>query len=269
MPLGERAGPPDRSFTVNTKSGNTKRLSTRDDLISWLVANGITGSEEELHNQVTPSWRDMVHTWIAQGATGCVFAQRRSKAAGTAQWLGVDLKTPPEQVELDGLQKILRAASDAQAILLVFPRATELEHLSAIVMAFSEHDAWVCENVPRKNGADDNHWEVGMRWKLPDSKYRSEVIGFGPFDHFPVTRHAPVTALAFRPHPPWTPEKDNRVHLAQMPYDELENSKTDWFWNRTKEQRADLLNGQLEHAARARVTWRLPKETMDEIIDFS
>lgn len=267
MPLGEKAGRPERSAEVTSKGGNIKRFSNRDDLITWLIASGVTASEDELYVQApTSAWRDMVHAWIGQGATGCVFAQRRSRSAGAAQWLGIDLKSPPEQIELDGLQELLRAASDAQAILLVFPRATELSDLADIVAAFNEHDAWICERVPREDGEEDEHVEVGIRWKLPDSKYRSEAIGFGPIESFPVTRQAPVTALAFRTHPPSTPEKNNRVHLAQMPYDEQEIKRTDWFWERTKEQRADLLNGTLEHAARARVTWRLPAELVAGII---
>lgn len=207
----------------------------------------------------------MVHEWIQQGATSCVFAQRRSRNAGEAQWLGIRVNTPPEPRELDGLQAILEAASDPQAVLLVFPHATSTADLVDIVASLAAHDSWECELVPREDQQSDGHSEVGVRWLLPHSKYRSEALGFGPIDCLPVTRRAPVTALTFRTHPPASPEKNNRVHLAQMPFDDLELEKRNQFWVRTQEQKADLLNGDLLHAARARVSWRLPTEDVQAL----
>lgn len=204
-------------------------------------------------------WDETFHDWVKQGATGCVFAQRRSMSPDHAQWLGIRVNSPPEQRELDGLQSVLEAASDPQAILLAFPEAVTLESVGELVSAFHEHPAWACETVPKNAVQPDGFQEVGIRWLLPHSKYRSEAIGFGPFEEFPVTRQAPVTALAFRTHPPTEPEKDNRVHLAQMPFDDRESEDWEKFWKRTQELRSDLLNDVLEHAARARVTWRLPE----------
>ena len=205
-------------------------------------------------------WDEIFHSWVQQGATGCVFAQRRSKAPDQAQWLGIRMNSPPEQRELDGLQSLLEAASDPQAVLLTFPEALTLESVGELVSAFYEHPAWECEIVPRKEVESDGFHEVGIRWLLPQSKYRSEALGFGSFEEFPVTRQAPVTAMALRTHPPTVPEKDNRVHLAQMPYDDRESENPDMYWDRTRKLRSDLLNDSLEHAARARVTWRLPEQ---------
>ena len=212
-------------------------------------------------------WIDMFHIWVAQGATGCVFAQRRARDPEAAQWLGVVLNSPPEGKDLDGLQSILQAASDAQAILLVFPSATTIEQVESIVEACHEHPAWFCEVIPKKDGVDhDEYVEVGIRWLLPNTRYRSEAIGFGPFEEFPVTRRAPVTALALRTHPPMVREPEGRVHLAQMPYDAREAAGPDWFWKRTGEQRTDYLAGKLEHAAKAKVTFRLPKSALTSSI---
>lgn len=160
------------------------------------------------------------------------------------------------------LQEVLLAADDAQAVQMVFPSITTLEAMASVLRSLVESPHWTWAEI--EGDPDPSSILVALRWKLDRSRYLSEVLAFGPFDGTPVTRQAPVAVLTLRTHPPQQLDSDGRVHLAQMPLFQIEEHHRDYFWAASKDQKLALLDGQLEFAARARITIRLPRSLWND-----
>lgn len=252
---------PARSRQRATASGVTRTFSTRSDLVSYLHATGAVDDPAAFDDALDPRWADIFQAWVQQGATGCRFAQHRARHADAAQWLSIVVPVPLTTDVVNELQRILESAADAQAVQLLFPTAKTIESLASIVACLARHPGWAFLEIEHDPPAeDDTSVLIGLRWNVPNSVYKSEVLAFGPFDDQPFTRQAPVTTLTLRTHPPAKLDPDGRVHLAQMPLFEREaGAQKDYFWRSSGERKRDLLNGELLHSARARVSCRLPR----------
>lgn len=118
---------------------------------------------------------------------------------------------------------------------------------------------------------------IGLRWSLPDSSLENWVLGFAPYALAPVTRRvveAPFSVLALRTldHPSnsfFPVREDLAVHLANMPL-HLPcpvHAYTRKFDERTQRTSQQLLNGEMEDAARARVTLPLSESAFQELYE--
>ena len=242
-------GAPERSVSRTLSSGVVRRFSSRQDFLDYYREKSA-----DLSDDADLRWVDVFQSWVQQGATGCRFAQHRAKHAQESQFLSIILQRPLQEHMLLDLQEILLSSADAQAVLLLVPSISHPSELATLLRTFNESDYWNLDIL--KNTTEEVL--VGLRWPIPSTLYVSEVLGFGPFDCLPVTRRAPICVLALRTHPPQRVEENRRVHLAQMPLFELElrDDKAEYFWNKTSEMRKEILAGQLEHAAKAKVTAR-------------
>lgn len=247
----------ERSAVRITSDGTAVRFSNREDVEKFIVSEVAKSAVDGSSVEATDLWVTGFLSWLAQGGTGCRFAQHRAHRASEAQVVNLLLppKLTPEIVEV--LQEVLSAADDAQAVQMIFPGVSDLTAMADVLRALTSSTHWTWSEV--EGDEDPNSILVAIRWKLERSRYLSELLAFGPFDGTPVTRQSPVAVLTLRTHPPQQVESDGRVHLAQMPLFQIEEQHRDYFWTQSREQKLALLNGELEFAARARITIRLPR----------
>lgn len=245
---------PLKSVERETLSGATRRFSSRADLVQFLRDGG-----DPIVDPQDARWSDIFQTWVQQGATGCRFAQHRARHVEETQYLSIAFEEITDE-HVEPLQEVLRTASDSQAVVLVFPTVMSMNSLVQNLMPLLASEYWEFDVIPSaKDVHDPDHLNIGVRWPLPNSRYRSEALAFGPFEELPFTRRSPVAAIALRTLPPAKIEEDGRVHLAQMPLFGIEHEKGQYFWDKTKEGKYDLLAEELVHSARARVTFRVRK----------
>ena len=247
----------ERSTVRIMSNGKTVRFSNREDIERFIVSEAAKAAVDCAHVEATDLWVTGFLSWLAQGGTGCRFAQHRAHRASEAQVLNLILPPVMTHEIVEALQEVLDGADDAQAVQMIFPQIRDLASMAAVLRTLTDSGFWTWSEV---DGEQDPEWVLlAIRWKLTRSRYLSELLAFGPFDGTPVTRQSPVAALTLRTHPPQQLEPDGRVHLAQMPLFQIEEQHREYFWSKSRDQKLALLNGDLEFAARARITIRLPR----------
>lgn len=205
-------------------------------------------------------------TWVRYGQLACIFAQVMVKQADEHGWRTIVVSGLEEEGSVVGeLGPLLREPpKELEALQVVFPEESlnSVEGVVNLVNDLCQSESWYWEEVDIPNEYRDEHLLVGLRWKIPSTDCVSWVLGFADIETMPFTRRAPFLALAFRTKP--APEDDNdpsRAHLAHMTTPFEEQEKHDAVWAKTEERRGELLKGELEHAAKARVAFCLPRET--------
>lgn len=204
--------------------------------------------------------------WVRAGQTGCLYAQLLAADPPAARWRSVVV---PEPLDDEVLAQVLAAPvfDGAEAAQVAFPWVDTVEELADLVAQIARLPEWYGVEVP--GGADPDVLRVGLRWRLPVPDHVSWVLGFAPFDCMPFTRRAPFVALELRTAAVYRAarrrvEHHDEVHLADLdaPVDPDRFAR---MWARTVERKRSLLAGELTDAAKARVTFSLPRSVADRL----
>lgn len=240
--------------------GRTKYFSIREDFEAALPGlRNDSGFDEA-------TVAEAMFAWARTGQTGCLFAALLAAGPTAAGWRSLVI---PDAVSDDTLHALVDAmlATEPEAVTIVFPWVDTAAALAALVSQVARLPDW--QSVLIDGDELPGLIRVGLRWRLPVEDHASWVLGFGPFEFLPFTRRAPFTALVFRCRAAYSlprrrAEDHNEVHLADLPapVDEVHYER---MWRRTVERKVNLLAGQLEAGAKARVTFTLPAELRDQL----
>lgn len=271
---------PARSFTWELGDGRRRTFPTYDDLAAHLADTDVVGSPEDLLSEDRDKLAAIFFEWMKYGQLGCQFAVNlASGAEGPDEvcWLS-RVATPPFDRELAGqIDRFLRNEGDqAEAVALIFKGATEPEHIVKIVNSLCQLPSWSWVEIDCPGCEQQSAFALGLRWRLPESRLENWVLGFAPYELSPVTRRlvdAPFSVLAMRTldassNAFFPIRADGAVHLANMPL-HLPcpvHVFSDKFDENTSEVKEHLLTeGELEGAARARVTLPLPEQVREDL----
>jgi hypothetical protein len=149
---------------------------------------------------------------------------------------------------------------------LVLPELTTLTRVVRVALALANRGegAWkVTRAILRETPVGDVvAFNVVRRLPMTHSTCPSEALLLGPFNEFPNTRRAPVTALElFVGVPPThkhSGESTKKVHLADVPIPLPAESVFNSMWERTVEARRKSLGGVNDERAKAKVTFSIP-----------
>ncbi|NEA65356.1 hypothetical protein [Streptomyces sp. SID12488] len=239
-----------------------------DDYVQWLIEDGQIESPDDLAAR-SDLVSNILYNWISQGQSSCLFASSLAKKFDRANWKSACI---PGRVNSQLLRRdvanLLDAVEDStEAIQIIFPYVDSLECLIELINDLCESERWWWEKITEDqdgNPTAEDEIIVGLRYVLLGEQHESWTLGFAPFDFMPFTRQAPHTALVLRANSHKRVSKDVpgpngmlAVHLADM--DSLLTTVA--HKNMTKEtnkNKGRILNGEMAHAARGRVTFRLP-----------
>lgn len=243
----------------------TRAFPTREGLVARLIALGLVSDEEDLLANRPDLAATVLLDWIQSTQTGCHFATHLARRRAEAGWLPLVMPRRLEDDELRAtVDALLIPPPAAEMVMIVFPWVSSAEDLVDLIAQMSTCSGWSLVDPISLDGEGPDETLVGLRWALDSGEAESWVLGFAPFDFMPFTRRAPYTAIVFRIQDPpdWQhrPEPDLiPVHLAQVPHFFGDRGAYQGeIWLRTVQTRAELLGGELTHAARARVSFSLP-----------
>lgn len=204
----------------------------------------------------------VMHHWVRRGQTGCQFAKRLAGEPHRFGWVDLVIVDHRDPEVPRALESFLASQSEAEAVLVVLPSIGSVDALIEFFLSLCLLDSWRCVRVepdPAHPPDDDTHTVVGFRWRPPQEAKESWPLVFAPLEDLPFTRRAPITAMVLRTHSP-LPESEG-IDLAAMDA-HLPAMKFERAGKHTKAAKARLLRGELLSAARARVTLRVPAESL-------
>ena len=252
-----------RSEWRHTTDGEVRRWPNRADYEEWYRALGEIEPDvpfAEAYHVHGP----IVEDWMARGQTSCRFASVLARRSEEASWHTFTVTSELEDADLaDILDRVLReSVESSELVQILFPGVNSAEELCGLVRNLTQSPGnWYWEEME----GDEDEICVGLRWVLPSKQHVAWIVGFGPFDFLPFTRRAPITTLAVR-----TSEIKRTkyelsdlgtipVHLADvddlLPNQETRNKLTE----ATVAAKKKYLDGEHVSAARARVTFRIPR----------
>lgn len=240
------------------------RFPTRSDYVAFFIGRGLVRDEGDLTARRPDLVCDALLNWLRHSASGCRFATQLAVKRDAARWLTAAFPSRrPDQEFRRDVAAVVQDWPDIELVLMAFPWVSTTNDLVFLINQMALCDGWWWEEPPAVDQHDDVL--VGLRWDLPSEKSTSWALGFAPFDFMPFTRRAPWTAIVLRPRdaPPENRPTEGLapVHLAQVPHFFGERGRFEGeIWNSTKELRRALLGGELEAAAKARVTFNLPSK---------
>jgi hypothetical protein len=239
---------------------------------------GILEPGEDLANRPEIASEIMTH-WVAHGQTSCHFAAGLSRDRKTAKWDFVGIRRQEGEDVCGKIADLLSAAEQtAEAIIFCFPHVIDPESLVDLINTLCACDRWWWEPILMDTSGSPTPSDevlVSLKYLLSDGRHASWVLGFGPFDFLAFTRQAPITSLAMRVNPYKRvltdragPDGIMPVHLADM-NSLLPDEKFGRVKTATEENKRNILNGDLLRAARARVTFRIPKDHAQRLVQTS
>jgi hypothetical protein len=125
--------------------------------------------------------------------SGCHFAAVR---AGTKSRVidFAELPGPPAAIPIDTLTSGLDELPEPrQPVILVFPDLASVTDLAQLVQRFATADRW---SVVPTEGRRPGQYDVLVKWKTREGQI-SHALGLAPSFEMPITRRAPITAMAF------------------------------------------------------------------------
>ncbi|MHA7268387.1 hypothetical protein [Arthrobacter sp. HLT1-20] len=207
--------------------------------------------------------------WVKRGQTGCRFASRLARDDIAARWESVLISKniPSEDLATHVCEVILSLDKRTELVQLIFPHIEEIDQLIGLINDLCAPNLnWFWE---AQDSYDDGWVDVGLRWILPDGEHVAWALGFGPFEFLPVTRRAPIASIVLRTSPlkRTSETRDGHdlipVHAADM--DDLLDGDDDLrklLTSATKESKLKYVAEEHAQSARARVTFKLPRENL-------
>lgn len=269
---------PNKTLTRLIADGGQRRFSTFDDLAQWAVDIGLADSVEQVRQERTNLWGNLVFQWYTQAQIACIFAVNLARDAEKAAWLTAVVSG---SLNADAVTELVDTAADAkvEAIQLLFPGRGDAAQAAQILCALSSHPRWLCADVGTL--PDEPHCatrQVGLRWISPSREYESWALGLADFEPMPFTRRfggAPFVALVLRPTPPVAgraPELTGdaglpAAHLAHL--DDglgIDQETRDKWTVHTRTGKRALLNPEPLSRARAKVTFAFTPEDYEELM---
>lgn len=237
------------------------RVPCRQDFVDYYVARGDVADEGELVRERPDLVHEAILNWVQHSATGCRFATHLAVRRQQAGWLPVTVSQRLEDKDFHRtITAVIRDTPGVELTLLAFPWVETPEDLVELIRQMASCPGWWWEEAPA--GATHDGVLVGLRWALPSGKSASWALGLAPFDFMPFTRRAPWTSIVLRPQDPaqQAPKEGLApVHLAQVPHFLGDRGRYKGeVWTSTERLRSALLAGELEAAAKARVTFNVP-----------
>ncbi len=242
----------DRSLHVVDNDGEEHAFPTLDDLV-----NEIPGLllDDGSYDPDLASQAFML--WFRGGQSACLFARQMAQDPVAADWL---LACVPRPITDDQLQNVLRSTVGAHraATQVTFPYAQSADEVGALVAQIARLDDWSCERVGDE--PNESITRVGLRWSGVADGHVAWALGFAPLDTMPRTRRAPFSAIILRTQDEYHIERKHdpphtEVHLADLcKPEEIDQGQ----WTKTREKRAALVEPDLQHCAKAKVSFSLP-----------
>lgn len=261
---GSRRQPrPARSLRRQLRPGYEHTFPTFEDLCAWLHERGDIERVEQLYGEQLPLFSRVFFEWIRSAQLGCKFAYQLARSE---EWpsLVVWGALGARGTELDRF--LDDVAGDAEAVQILFPDLDRPQEIVALVNVLCASQRWYWVEVP----GGRREVLIGLRWILPSNKCVNWVLGFAPGRFMPFTRRAPMTAIVLRTRDAFGPdflghERDvewdrSVVHLADMHLEGWTRSRVTRHLRATETARRRLLRGELEAAAKGKVTFRLPRQ---------
>lgn len=261
-----------RSVKRATAAGE-RTFPSLDDLVQPLIDNGIVRDTEDLFANHPEELSDLLFAWIRSGQTGCVFALKLAKME-EAGWDSIVIRNAISFDDFyDNLQPaLIHSARAHEAVTLIFPEVRTARDVVLLVNRLCQQPDWCWSDDKSKN---KDEVLISLRWSLPPpSDLRTAVLGFAPIETMPFTRRSPVTALVFRVggfgryktliEKQSSDDLGSTLHLADMTM-HLDDDRAGTVDIATKKEKAILLDGELVHAAKANVTFRLDASLRGEL----
>jgi hypothetical protein len=215
----------------------------------------------------TASAEDRYLGWKRREDVGCVFARWLSlKPRQHGQRIVVSNSVIAVDAARDIASTIASFVDDPQAAgaTLLFPNVTTLETLVHVAQALRAEPHWQIDvtTLHGTPGGDVLAFRMARSIPFDDKTIPSEALVLGPFDEFPRTRRAPVTALEiFVGNPPaidyGTKKPPAKANLAHIEIDHPDQSFFDSMWDNTKRLREKVLGG-VDMRAKAKVSFVVP-----------
>ncbi|WP_419849886.1 hypothetical protein [Candidatus Poriferisocius sp.] len=248
----------DQSLRITDNNGDDRTFPTLEDMkvgIPELVSSDGSYNPDVVNNAFL--------TWFQSGQSSCFFAENMAQEYGSEGWLLFCHLLPPEDGDLSPfLKKTVRTRHEAVG--LTFPYATTVEDVSTLLVQIAQCPLW---SVTRYGEDRDGMVKIAVRWSGVGEGHESWVLGFAPLESMPLTRRAPFTAIILRSKVDYDEESLPRkhdppeVHLADLCKPaEIDRRR----WTSTMENRAALVEPELDDCAKARVTFSLPQDRITD-----
>jgi hypothetical protein len=207
--------------------------------------------------------------WKGQPQIGCLFAQALSrKPDGHGQRIDVlnGQKGAGLASRIDAIAHRELADPESQAATIIIPRVTTLEPLVEMATTLKSMVGWQVEHWIEPTTPTGPIVAFRITREVPivgGTTVPSEALVMGPFDVFPETRRAPVTAMEIfiatasakdifgRPR--------DKANLADIVFEPALNPTAfSIMWDRTKKLRGERLADPQDRRARAKVSFVVP-----------
>lgn len=205
--------------------------------------------------------------WRRGPPVGCVFARWLSKHPREFGQLIEEIPSAGSPSRVAGtiavrVDRYLHK-NDVCAVALIMPSVTTLNALTQIALALRGHSGWEVTTT----AIDDAVVSVRIVRAIPftGTVYASEGLVLGPYDNFPATRRAPVTALEIfvgQPLPidPKTHQPKTKTNLADMDLSgtDLTAQMINQMWANSGTGRLRSLGNIDDLRAKAKVSFVIP-----------
>lgn len=209
--------------------------------------------------------------WRKQSAVGCVFARlMATRPNGFGQRIEViSARGNPVRVAASIAKRVdlLLADKKASIATLLLPDITTLAKLASVALELRAHPHWHVTTTALRGAPIANLVAVHVTRDIPfeNTACPSEALMMGPFQEFPPTRRAPITALELfvgppLPRDPKTHKPTTKANLAHadLTDTELDSAQIDVMWESSRVARLKSLGGREDDRAKAKVSFVIP-----------
>jgi hypothetical protein len=211
-----------------------------------------------------------LHWKRTNSAVGCRFARLMAitpSEYGQRIEVASGASAQPLAVAIDGFVKKHIADPDASALTILLPETNSLPTIVGVALALTPLAGWAVTrwHEPTAPGGAAVAFGIARDVALASGTLvPSEVLALGPFDVFPATRKAPVTALeifvgtplALDPKKKTPTTKANLAHVNVTP--PLDQKQFANAWTKSEEARLASLGGTEDCRAKAKVAFAIP-----------
>ncbi len=263
-------GPATNKSTVcKLNDGSQKLYPSLGDYLEHYKSLGIVKDLDDLVQNYAHLIGELFFNWVRSGQLGCLFAVHLAKDPRKNRWLPIVQLRALQQG--DSLGELLNTQLDAaaernEAAAIIFPDVVSPDQVVELInlLCADPSRRWYRTNDGIDPDESDALCLVGLRWILPSRQSVNYVLGFSPIETMPQTRQSPFTAIFLRiidekRTPPHREDGLVQVHLADLDSTFYPQAVHDQVWELTKATRKNAVQPHMTAAARARVTFSLPK----------
>lgn len=157
------------------------------------------------------------------------------------------------------------ADKNVRGLALIMPTVTTLEETAEVMLALAQLPKWTTTPSVLENERVGRLVALRVARLIPfgQGECESEALVLGPFDDFPETRRAPVTAMEIyvgepEPNDPKTGTPTVKANLAHMIARDKYPGDFDMVWQKSMDGRESSLGTKNDNRAKAKVTMVLP-----------